>query len=1250
MADGLVTIAVELSDGSVVKGVANINKGMGNLEESGGRAGKSMTAFGLAAGTAMALAQKGLSAVTSSIGAAVSRFDTLENSKRTFANLNISASDTKKGMDKLNKSIDGLPTSLDSAVSGTTMLVSATKNMDKSVDLFQAVNDGVLGFGGSAENVDSMVVSLSKSMAAGKISGETLASMYDNKLGPIVGEVAKKMGMTQEQLSEAASKGKIDINKFQDALIDLDKNGSESLASLEQIAKDSTKGLSTSFNVMKTSIVRGLANMLKAVDDALKSAGLNNGIATVFIEMKQIIDKSFTAINAIIMKTLPPIIVAMKEVFDFVSANKDWLVPLTIGVGSAVFSLKLLIATMKTVKQTQELMLAFRGMQLGAKGAGDAFALLSREGGLVARSLSGVLQAKQLVPVLWGVARGSTAAQSALVMLAQHSTMAAGASKVMGAALAIPGWGWIAAAVIGVVSALTYFIAKTETGQKIWRAFTSWFTGVWDGMKSAVSAFADWFGGLWSSVVDVAKNVWNTFKESFAASWGASKSSIGSFTSWFSNAWGTMVEVAQNVWKVFSEVSSTLFGQAMSSVQSAVIPVATALGGLGGFIRSAADGFMNMISAVLPASAAFDSTKSPMENVVGLLTKFAPLIISIVLPISNVAKLLIQFAAALTETGNASDAIGLMADNFTGMITGVLGGLTTLVDVIADVLPQVIEAGTNILVSLIEGILSKLPDVIEAMVGVMTQLLETLVTAIAEKLPVLIESGVQIIEKLIEGITNALPKIIEAILLIVTSLLDTISNALPMIIGAGLLLITTLLQGITSSLGALVKVGIQIITTILEAIVNMLPTLIGAAIQIVLGLLNAIVTALPLLIEAGIMMITTLVDAAISLLPTVIDMAIEIVMALITALIDSLPLIIEAGINLIMALINAIITLIPVVIEAAIKIVIALVAGLIQALPALLMAAVQLIVALVGAIIQLVPLLLEAGVKIIWALIKGILSLLGALLSAAGQLIMGLIGAIVGFVGKLFSSGMQLIKSLVDGALAIRASIINTGIQLVTSLFNAIIGFVSNMLSAGGDLINGVVNGISGGIGGVVSTVSGGISDAVGAVGSFASDMFNAAADLAAGLVNGIKSKVGEVVDAAKNMAKGAVDGVKGFLGIHSPSRVFRDQVGKFIPEGLAVGIDRNARVAVSSMESLSEKISSIKPEPVFDMGATGGFTTAKSIVEHQLSRSASGTDARSGNVANMNITNYVQSNPSEAEQARLNKNMLRQAGYDYVY
>lgn len=260
-----------------VSGVqGSFSKGFSGITSSIGKATKGVGIF-VGAGALGAVASVGAKAfgkVTSSVDAAIKRIDTLNNSTRAFENMGFNPKQITKGMEDLQAATKGLPTSLSDAVSHVQLLAASTEDIDLSVAVFKAMNDAILGFGGDVNMVDNAVVQLSQSFSNGKIDAQTWNSMINSGLGPTLNALAKTMNMTTGQLKEGLSSGSISVKQFQEALIDLDKNGGGGLKSLEQIAKDSSKGISTSLANMKTAIVRGTANLIQGMDDSLKNMGL----------------------------------------------------------------------------------------------------------------------------------------------------------------------------------------------------------------------------------------------------------------------------------------------------------------------------------------------------------------------------------------------------------------------------------------------------------------------------------------------------------------------------------------------------------------------------------------------------------------------------------------------------------------------------------------------------------------------------------------------------------------------------------------------------------------------------------------------------------------------------------------------------------------------------------------------------------------------------------------------------------------
>lgn len=268
--------------------------------------------MGAVAGVVQSAVQKAASLVTDSIGSAIKRVDTLNNSARVFSNMGFGADETKKTVDALTKSIQGLPTPLDAAIRNMQLIAASTNDLGKSQEIFSAMNNAILGFGGNTAMVDNAMIQLSQAFSNGRIDAATWNSMMNSGLGPTLNAIAKQMDITTGALKEGLSDSSISVERFQDELISMNTKGGGGLKSLEQIAKDSTAGISTGMENMKTAISRGVASIIEGIG----SENISNAIS---------------ATGAAFETALKSISGAMKWIAD----NKDVITPIAVSVGAA---------------------------------------------------------------------------------------------------------------------------------------------------------------------------------------------------------------------------------------------------------------------------------------------------------------------------------------------------------------------------------------------------------------------------------------------------------------------------------------------------------------------------------------------------------------------------------------------------------------------------------------------------------------------------------------------------------------------------------------------------------------------------------------------------------------------------------------------------------------------------------------------------------------------------------------------------
>lgn len=272
------------SDAKTVDKIAqDTGDNLGSTAEKG--EGRASAAFGKLvttakwAGVAVGVAISG--AIISNVDNAIKRVDTLNNSARTFENMGFTAGNASSAMKALEASIKGLPTPLDEAVRGMTLIASATGDIGKSQKIFSALNNAILGFGGNTEMVSNAVVQLSQDLAGGRVTGQTWMSLLNSGLGPALNAIAKQMGKTTQQLRDGLSDGSISVSTFTDSLINMNEKGGAGMKSFEQISKDATSGISTGWANLNTSITRGIAKVIEAIGSENISTSISS-IGTAF--------------------------------------------------------------------------------------------------------------------------------------------------------------------------------------------------------------------------------------------------------------------------------------------------------------------------------------------------------------------------------------------------------------------------------------------------------------------------------------------------------------------------------------------------------------------------------------------------------------------------------------------------------------------------------------------------------------------------------------------------------------------------------------------------------------------------------------------------------------------------------------------------------------------------------------------------------------------------------------------------------
>lgn len=462
--------------------------------------------------------------VRNSLDGAINRFDTLNAYPKVMAQMGYSTDDVAKSTDLLKKGVDGLPTSLQELTKSAQSFAILEKSATGGAKTATALNDAFLASGASSADASRGVEQYSQMLSSGSVDLQSWKTLQETMPYALT-QVAKSFGLTgksaERDLYAKLKSGDITMDQLNKRFVELD-GGANGFA---KTARTASGGIGTSFTNMRNAVVNGMANTIETINNALKNAGLKNGIATLFDKGKQAIIKGFEVFNQIVATAIPPMIktitTLVKIIGNIVNALKPFLpvlLPIITTWGAFMVQLKGVGAVVKTFNQVKS---AITGVMSTIK---ILFAIMAANPitviiGLIAALVVGFIY-------FWNTSEDFRNFWKGL-------------------------WEGIKKAVDTAVKGI----------QSAWDATVKWFSDTWNNIKSGAKGL--WDGTIQGAkdAVDSVKNAWNGIKEWFSNLWKGTTSGLASAWDSVTTTLAPFVEAIKSIFQPILEFFSGLWEQ-----------------------------------------------------------------------------------------------------------------------------------------------------------------------------------------------------------------------------------------------------------------------------------------------------------------------------------------------------------------------------------------------------------------------------------------------------------------------------------------------------------------------------------------------------------------------------------------------------------------------------------------------------------------------------------------------------------------
>ena len=579
----------------------------------------------------------------------------------------------------------------------------------------------------------------------------------------------------------------------------------------------------------------------------------------------------------------------------------------------------------------------------------------------------------------------------------------------------------------------------------------------------------------------------------------------------------SLMEVMQNLRTSFDDLSeseqaaaaSTIFGKESMSGMLAVI-------------NASDEDFAKLTESIYNCDGAAEQMAATMQdNLQGQITILKSGVEGLGIavyeklqePLKNLAVKGQEYIGQLTDAFNSG--------GFSGLVSEIGNVLADAVSMVMTYAPKLVDASVDCIDAFIGGISSALPAIAPAAVQIGTTLIEGIIKVV----PQLLSAGVQLLTALVEGAASAAPQLIVAFVEAVAAVIEALIEQAPALLQAGMDLLQALADGILQSLPIIAEAAPELIQSLCDSVTETLPQLLATGLEIVNSLTEGLMQAAPQIATAAAQIVTTLAAFVIQNLPTIALAAVEIISTLADTLISSIPSLLKSVVDIMQGILGFVCDNLPTIAQAAVEILTTLCEKLVALIPQLVPVVTQIIMSIFNFVVQNLPTIVQAAIQIMVTLVQGIIAQIPTLIPAVVQLISQIFQSIVANLPTIISGAIQIITTLAMGLIQAIPHVIAAIPQIVSAIIN---GFLNtNWASVGVNIIQGIGSGI---------------------------------ASAAKGLVQ-----------IAVNAARNAIYAVKSWLGIASPSKRAKKEIGQWILPGVGEGVKESEPELNDRMEDAAD-------------------------------------------------------------------------------